>query len=204
MSAKRPTKGSSSKRKYRMRARARSTEATREAILDATSVAFEELLFDEITLAAIAERAGVSVQTVLRHFESREKLFVASYIRTAEEMGEDRGPLPSGELKEIVGNLVDHYERFGNGILRMLAQETREPALKNLADLGRIYHLQWCRQAFAPSLGKLRGAKQERRLAQFVTCTDIYVWKLLRLDRGLTEPETKLAMLELLESLTKD
>jgi|SRR5690349_987261 len=204
MSAKQPAKGSTSKRQYRMQARARSTEATKEAILDATSVAFEELLFDEITLAAIAERAGVSVQTVLRHFESKEKLFIASYIRTAEKMGEDRGPLPVGDVKEIVDDLVDHYERFGSGILRMLAQETREPVLKNLADLGRIYHLQWCRQAFASSLGKLRGAKRERRLAQFVTCTDIYVWKLLRLDRGLTRRETKLAMLELLESLTKD
>ena len=201
MSAKRPAKGPPPKRQYRMQARARSTEATREAILNAVSVAFEELLFDEITLAAIAERAGVSVQTVLRHFESREKLFVASYTRTAEQMGEDRGPLPVGGVAEIVDDLADHNERFGDGILRMLAQETREPILKNLADLGRIYHLQWCRQAFAPSLAKLRGKKRERRLAQFVTCTDIYTWKLLRRDRELSPKETKLAMRELIEPL---
>lgn len=201
MSGKGSAKDPTPKRQYRMQARARSTEATREAILDAATVTFEELLFDEITLAAIAERAGVSVQTVLRHFESKENLFVASYIRSAETMGEDRGPLPVGEVKEIVDDLVDHYERFGNRILWMLSQETREPILKNLADLGRIYHLQWCRQAFAPSLGKLRGAKRERRLAQFVTCTDIYVWKLLRRDRELSLEETKLAMRELIEPL---
>lgn len=184
-----------------MKARARSTEATRGAILDAASTAFEDLLFDEITLAVIAERAGVSVQTVLRHFESKEKLFMASYIRTAEQMGEDRGPLPVGDVGEIVEDLADHYERFGDRILWMLAQEAREPVLKNLADLGRIYHLQWCRQAFAPALGKLRGAKRERRLAQFVTCTDIYTWKLLRRDRGLSASQTKVAMRELLEPL---
>ncbi len=201
MSGKKPGKGPPPKRQYRMQARARSTEATKEAILDAATVTFEELLFDEITLAAIAERAGVSVQTILRHFESKENLFVASYIRSGAEMGEDRGPLPVGEVKEIVDDLVDHYERFGKRILWMLAQETREPILKNLADLGRIYHLQWCRQAFGPSLGKLRGAKRERRLAQFVTCTDIYVWKLLRRDRELSLKETKQAMRELLEPL---
>ena len=47
----------------------------------------------------------------------------------------------------------------------------------------------------------LRGAKRERRLAQFVTCTDIYTWKLLRRDRGLGPKETKLAMRELIEPL---
>ena len=203
MSGKGPAKGSPPKRQYRMKARARSTEATKEAILDAASTAFEELLFDEITLAAVAERSGVSVQTILRHFESKEKLFMASYIRTAEQMGEDRGPLPIGDAKEIVDDLVDHYERFGDRILWMLAQEAREPTLKNLADLGRIYHLQWCRQAFAPALKGLRGAKRERRLAQFVACTDIYVWKLLRRDRELSLKETKLAMRELLEPLTR-
>jgi len=189
------------KRSYRMEARAKSTEATRLKILEAVEVAFEELFYDELTLAAIAERAGVSVQTVLRHFDSKESLFTASYLRTAETMGAERGPLPSGNLKEIVADLVDHYERFGNRILWMLAQEEREPTLKNLADLGRIYHLQWCRQAFAATLKGLRGKTRERRLAQFVVGTDIYTWKLLRRDRELSEKQTKLAMRELLEPL---
>src|SRR5690348_6392232 len=80
MSGKGPAKGSPPKRQYRMRARARSTEATRETILDAVEVAFEELLFDEITLEAIAERSGVSVQTILRHFGSKEGLYAASML----------------------------------------------------------------------------------------------------------------------------
>ncbi len=189
------------KRPYRMGARAKSTEATRLKILETVEAAFEELFYDEITLEAIAERAGVSVQTVLRHFESKDNLFAASYLHTAEKMGADRGPLPIGDLKAIVGDLVDHYERFGDRILWMLAQEEREPILKNLADLGRLYHLQWCRQAFSPSLAGLRGKTGERRLAQFVTGTDIYTWKLLRRDRELSREQTKLAMRELLEPL---
>ena len=191
------------KRQYRMQARARSTEETREAILDAVEVAFEELFFDEITLTEVAKRAGVSVQTVLRHFESKDSLFMASMLHTGAKMASDRNLVPAGDVKGIVDDLVDHYENFGNRLLRMLAQENREPSLRQLADLGRIVHLEWCKQAFAPGLKDLRGAKFERRLAQFVTCTDIYVWKLLRRDRGLSVAQTKLAMRELLEPLTK-
>jgi AcrR family transcriptional regulator len=189
------------KRSYRMAARAKAKEATREKILDAVEVAFEELLFDEITLAAIAKRAGVSVQTVLRHFESREGLFMASLLHTGAKMAPDRAVLPVGDVEEIVGVLIDHYERFGDRILRSLAQEEREPTLRMLTDLGREFHLEWCKQAFAPALKGLRGAKRERRIAQFVTGTDIYVWKLLRRDRGLSQAQTKLAMRELLEPL---
>jgi len=191
------------KRPYRMRARAEAAEATREKILKAVETAFEELFYDEITLTEVARRAGVSVQTVLRHFENKENLFVASYLRTAEKMGADRGPLPVGDPEKIVGDLVDHYERFGDRILWMLAQEEREPILKHLADAGRIYHLHWCRQAFSTTLAGLSGKNGERRLAQLVTATDIYVWKLLRRDRGLSKPQTKLAIRELIEPLMK-
>lgn len=201
MSANGPAKGSSPKRQYRMEARARSTEATREAILDAVEVAFEELFYDEITLAAVAERAGVSVQTVIRHFESKDRLFVTSMLHVGNKMGADRGLVPVGDVKKIVDDLVDHYEKYGNRVLRILTQEDREPNLKQIADIGRVFHSQWCEEAFAPGLKGLRGAKRERRLAQFVTCTDIYVWKILRRDRGLSLTETKLAMRELIEPL---
>jgi AcrR family transcriptional regulator len=191
------------KRQYRMQARARSTEETREAILDAVEVAFEELFFSEITLAAVAERAGVSVQTILRHFDNKEALFMASLLHTGSKMAMDRDMQPSGDLRKIVDDLVDHYEMHGNRLLRMLAQEEREPTLRQLADLGRSFHVEWCKQAFSPALEGLRGAKLERRIAQFVTGTDIYVWKLLRRDRGLCPKETKLAVRELLEPLMK-
>jgi AcrR family transcriptional regulator len=190
-----------SKRSYRMTARAQATEATRERILDAAELAFEELPFDEITLAAVAKGAGVSVQTVLRHFDNREGLFVATLLRSGAEMAADRGVLPSGDLDEVIAALVDHYEKYGNRVLHLLAQEEREPTLRVLADLGRNFHHEWCEQAFSPALRGLRGAKRERRLAQFVAGTDIHVWKLLRRDSGLSHAQTKLAMRELLAPL---
>ena len=172
-------------------------------ILDAAETAFEELSFDEITLAAIATRAGVSVQTVLRHFETRDKLLMASLLHAGSKIPPDRQAVPVGDLDEIVNVLTRHYEQFGDRILRLLAQEDREPAARQLTDLGRAFHLEWCKQAFSPVLEDLSGATHEQRVAQFVATTDIYVWKLLRRDQGLSLPQTKLAIRELLEPLTR-
>ncbi len=191
------------KRAYRMQARARTTEATRASILDAAETACEELSFDEITLAEIATRADVSVQTVLRHFETRDKLLMASLLHAGSKIPPDRQAVPVGDLDEIVNVLTHHYEQFGDRILRLLAEEDHEPAARQLTDLGRAFHREWCKQAFSPVLEDLSGATQERRIAQFVATTDIYVWKLLRHDQGLSRRQTKLAIRELLEPLTR-
>jgi AcrR family transcriptional regulator len=185
-----------------MTARAEATEATRRRILEAVEAAFDELAFDEITLARIANRADVSVQTILRHFESKEALRAAALLHAGEKMAATRDVMPVGDLEEVVSVLVDTYEQFGNRVLRMLAREEEEAAMRQLANLGRAYHLEWCKQAFSSSLKGLRGQVRERRIAQIVACTEVYVWKVLRRDRGLSPRQTKLAMLEMLESLT--
>jgi AcrR family transcriptional regulator len=191
----------SRKRPYRMKARGEATAATRERILLAAEAAFDELPFSEITLAWVAERAGVSVQTVIRHFGGKEALFVATLQHTAVRMGGDRDFSPGAEPKEVVGVLADHYEEFGDRVLRALGQEGQVPALGLLVELGRTYHVEWCKRAFQAGLKGLRGARRERRLAQLTAVTDIYVWKVLRRDRGLGPKQTKLAMLELVETL---
>lgn len=197
------SEGKGSRRPYKMRARAAAAEQTREKIMNASQAAFDELQVEEITLAWIAKRAGVSVQTVIRHFGGKEGVMMAVLQRAALEMGGDRYVEPGADLKRIVGVLVDHYERFGDRVLRMLAQEPRVSELALLAELGRTYHVEWCKQAFFPSLKGLRGARRERRISQLVALTDIYVWKILRHDRGLSVAQTKSAICEMLEPLAK-
>jgi len=191
------------KRPYRMRARAEAMAATRAKILEVCETTFDELPYDQITLAVIAERAGVSVQTVLRHFQSREGLFLAVLVHLSERMAGDRDVEPGAAVEEIVDVLVDHYERFGDRVLRTLAQEDRVPTLRVLTDFGRIYHLDWCEQAFAPALKGLRGARRKRLAFQLVALTDIYTWKILRRDRELSVTQAKLAMREMIEPLTE-
>ena len=189
------------RRPYRMQARAEAATATREKILDATEAAFDELQLAEVTLAVVAKRAGVSVQTVIRHFETKEGLFLAALVHAGAKMGGDRDVEPGSDVRKVVDVLINHYEKFGERILHMLSQEDRVPNLHLFVDAGRAYHLEWCRKAFYPALKGLRGAKRERRAAQLAAVTDIYVWKILRRDRGFSVAQTKLAIVELIEPL---
>jgi AcrR family transcriptional regulator len=66
-------------RTYTMTSRARGVAETRRRVLDATVDLHGERLAADISLDDIAERAGVSVQTVLRHFGSRSGLVEAAF-----------------------------------------------------------------------------------------------------------------------------
>lgn len=60
------------------RKRVRAPEAHREAILEAARAAFAERGYARATIREIAGRAGVTHGLVMRHFGSKEQLFLAS------------------------------------------------------------------------------------------------------------------------------
>jgi AcrR family transcriptional regulator len=190
------------KRPYRMGARAKSAAATGERILDAADAVFDQGPIDDFTLNAVAERSGVTVQTILRRFGNRNGLLIATLGRTALKMGRDR-KAPVDDPPAAIDILVDHYDRYGDRILRLLAAEESNRALHLMVDSGRTYHRRWCEKAFRRALAGLRDAPRERRVAQLVAVTDIYTWKILRRDRGLSGKQTKLAMRELLDPLVE-
>lgn len=65
-------------RAYRMSARARDMEETRQRILAAARQFFLDRSFPDVTLDDIAEGSGVTRQTVLNHFESKDGVFLAA------------------------------------------------------------------------------------------------------------------------------
>ena len=65
------------KRQYRMAARAVQVTATRERILVSALELFGTRLYDEVSLDEVAAAADTTVQTVIRHFGSKESLFAA-------------------------------------------------------------------------------------------------------------------------------
>jgi AcrR family transcriptional regulator len=187
-------------RSYRMTARAESAAATRERILDAAIALFWERPTDQIVLREVAERAGVSVQTVIRRYGGREGLLAAAGERQLQATASERA-VPVGDVEAALSVLLDHYERRGAGVLRLLAAEDSSPVLAEFAQHGRRLHREWCRDAFAPFLSHLTGVRHERRIAQVVAVCDVYTWKLLRLDAGLSRRQTHLAIAELLGPL---
>jgi AcrR family transcriptional regulator len=192
------------RRPYRMSARADAAEATGERILDAVVELFWERPVDQILLDDVASRAGVSVQTVIRRFGGKETLIAAAGARESARVRLQRDQALVGDIAGAVRVLVEHYEAVGDRGLKLLAEEDRVPGLREIADQGREYHREWCGRVFSSALAGLNPADHERRLAQVVAVCDVYMWMLLRRDAGLSRDETELALVELLEPLTKE
>lgn len=190
-------------RTYEMTARAEAAAATGERILDATVELFFEQPTDQIRLNEVAERAGVTVQTVIRRFGGKEGLFAAAAEREAGKVRDMRFAVTPGDVNAAVANLVEHYEQYGDGTIRMLAEEERYPAIRDVINNGRAVHREWCAYAFGPFLPD-DTVVRERRIAQIVAICDVYTWKLLRRDSGLSREETELAITEMLAPFTKE
>jgi AcrR family transcriptional regulator len=184
-----------------MVARAEAAAATAERILDAATEVFWELPTDQISLDEVGRRAGVTVQTVIRRFGGREGLLAAGVQREAEKIQAQRMEAPVGDGAQAVHVLIDHYEALGDRVLKMLAEEDRIPGLRTISDGGRAVHREWCERVFGPALSKMRHADRVRRLAQLVAVCDVYTWKLLRRQAGLSRRQTELAVVELVNSL---
>jgi AcrR family transcriptional regulator len=189
------------RRPYQMVARAQSAAATRERILDVAVRAFWEQPDEQVSLDQVARRAEVSVQTVIRRFGGRDGLFAAAVERETERTRTERDQAPAGDPQGAVRILLDHYETLGERVLALLAEERRLPELREVADAGRELHRAWCARVFAEALDRRKGAERRRRLAQLVAICDVYTWKLLRRDAGLSRRQTETALVEMLEPM---
>lgn len=190
-------------REYRQTERARQSEETGQRILNAARQLFDAQGYSGLTLAAVAEAAGVTTQTVIRRFGDKEGLTAATGQMAQREVFSMRDAAPVGDLTGIVANLVEHYEDRGASALRLLADEHLSEAIGAFARGGRRYHREWCARVFAPYLGGLTTTVRRRRLAQYVAICDVYTWKLLRHDLGLTPGQTRTALTEMLQPLTE-
>lgn len=192
-------------RPYTMKARARSMAETGERILDSARERFSRLTFDEVTLNDIAADAGVTVQTVIRRFGPKEDLFSTLAERESARILVDREP-PSSDvsMQAAIGILVDHYERDGETVMNLLSQEARFPVIAEVMSAGRDAHERWVEQYCHPIFEGASGPERGRRLEAAVAATDLYVWKLLRLDRDLGRDEVEKTMLTLLEGLRNE
>jgi len=189
------------KRPYRMRARAEAAAETGRRILEATIELHRERFFDQVSLVDIAERAGVTVQTVIRRFGSKERLIEAAAEEGKRQVTHQRDQAPVGDVEGAVKNLVDHYEEWADSALRLLAQEERVPACRPVTDAGRAFHYQWVERTFAPLLAKRTGTARRRLLAELVAICDVYFWKILRRDLALSREQTELAIREAILAL---
>jgi AcrR family transcriptional regulator len=188
--------------------RAAATEATGQRILDAATALFGEQLFDQVSLAAVAQQAGVTVQTVIRRFGSKEQLHLTVARRRSVELRAARDAAPVGDVAGALTLLLEGYERWGEEILHLLAQERRSPVIGEILDGARRYHQAWVARMFAPQLAHLEASPrqqhelgQQHELAKLVAATDLYTWKVLRHDTRLDADQTRIAITEIVTAI---
>ena len=174
---------SAEKRAYRLGARAASAQASIERMQSAFIARLGESWFEDIRLDDIAADAGVSVQTVIRRFGSKEGLLEAAVAQIELEV-DARRDVQAGDAAGAVSALLEDYEASGDMMIRVLAQEDRHAVLRRATDKGRAGHRAWLHARFAERLDPLDASERERRLDSLVAATDVYLWKLMRRDLG--------------------
>jgi len=148
-------------RSYRMSKRAEDRERTRERIIRATMRVHDEKGVAPATFSEIAERAGVGVATVTRHFPALGDLVRACGAHVWREM---RPPVPDAapavfagieSMPERLRRLVEEIDAFyARGALRLgLAARDRElvPELDQFLDAVEAGVAAMVREALADS-----------------------------------------------------
>jgi AcrR family transcriptional regulator len=183
-------------RQYTMSARADGVASTRQRIIDGAKALLLEQHYEDVTLAGIAAAAGLSHQTVLNHFESKEGVARAVAAVLAEETTTARATAVPGDVTGAVHVLVGDYERIGDANVRWAATSERLGDLAEVLDGARATHQAWLEGLFGDQLPTEHRARR-RAVNALHAATDVYVWKLLRRDLRLTRNETEKTMADL-------
>jgi AcrR family transcriptional regulator len=176
-----------------MHARAQSTAATRQRILDATTTLLKARFRSDIHLEAVAEAAEVSVQTILRNFGSRAALMESALTVLEQYIKDQRNRAASGDISGAISDLFDHYEEFGDLVIRQLADEA-DPSVQPLLAIGRTRHREWVEDHFGPQLARHESTQRQPILDALGCMCDVYTWKLLRRDLGRSRPDAEMTM----------
>ena len=189
-----------SERGYSMSNRSMAVARTREKILRATVELATEKLTVEIVLAEIAGRAGVTVQTILRHFGTRDRLFDSAVTFASAEIVTERAA-PVGDVTEAVQVIVDHYETRGDWVVTLLGQEASNERIRGITVPGKQIHRTWVETVFGPQLFDRTETAGPAITDLLSVATDVYTWKLLRRDRGLSRDQTEQRMRQLVVAI---
>ena len=170
-------------------------------MLDAADEELSRGGWSKTTLDKLAAKAGVTKQTALRHFGSKEGLIEAAIRRTSEIVRKERARAPVGDVPGAVRNLLEHYERWGALVMRVLAEEHRLSLVRKATDRGRQVHYDWVDYVFSPQLEGLDEPVRLRRRAALIGLCDVQMWWLLSHDIGLERAEIQATMIEAIEGV---
>ena len=97
--------------------------------------------------------------------------------------------------------LVGEYERFGDANFRWAATAERFDVVNDALEVGRASHQAWLDTMFGGRLPSPRRRPAGASLNALHAATDVYSWKLLRRDLGLSRAETERTIVQLVEGI---
>jgi AcrR family transcriptional regulator len=186
-----------------MRSRASAAAATAERIREAATTLFLEHSYDDVSLAAVARRARVSLPTIIRKYGSKDALFTecARTVSTREEAVRATEP---GDVRGAARMLAQRYEQFLPFWKRYLDLEERFPAVARAINEARKGHLAWLAVVFDPFLAPHPEPVRARQLAALFGATEWYVWWSWRTHLGLDAQQAEQTLAETLETLVRE
>lgn len=189
------------KRSYSMGARAQSAAATRVRILEAATALLRVRLRTDIRIEDVARDAGVSEMTVLRAFGSKFNLLQAALDHAREGIVAQRDAAEPGDLAGSVAAIFEHYELLGDLVIGNLALESSDASIRQMIRIGRKDHKAWVERQFGPQLAGRAASDREILVDALVVACDVYVWKRLRRDMGLSRRRSVEIVLRMVRGL---
>ena len=184
-----------------MERRGAQAEATRERVRQA-SIELYSTRPQDFTLKAVAEKAGTSVQTILRIFGSKDAV-MAAVAETARQETQ-RAAVSSGDPAAAVRALFDDYEKTGDMLIQQLGSERRFPSLAQQVEAARRGHREWIEKTFAAQLRTRAGMARQTLLFALIAASDVAVWKLLRRDLGLYRRAAEMVVADMIAGLLRE
>jgi len=191
-------------RPYNQVARAAAQQRTRDALLDAAEAEFFGGGWEQASLEAMAATAGVTKQTLLRHFVSKDGLLEQAVLRGYTRVRDQRWAAPVDDVAGAVDNLLDHYEDMGERAMRMSSLDGRGDAIAEVGLRARKLHYDWVEHAFGRRLDGLGSEPRARCRAALIALCDVQSWWLLSHDLGLTRAEVRATLVQAIERLTEE
>lgn len=179
-------------RKYSMKSRSRTIDATRRRILDATVQLHNEQGVSATSMQDIADRAGVALATVYRHFPSLNDLVPACGKRNLELNPPPTSAVFDGaasgtdRVRALVRALFSHYERGARPYEVGFAEAVNLPVMAGLMNELALHVRSLVAEAAAPFEPPFE--PNEKQLALAAGLCDFRVWHALR-QAGLSSPE---------------
>jgi AcrR family transcriptional regulator len=98
-----------SKRRYDNKLRRERAETTRTRILDAVAEQLADKSLAKLSVARIAERAGVSEPTVYRHFANRAELWKAFHVHIRNSVAMEWEPKT---IEDMLDGIDERFDKF--------------------------------------------------------------------------------------------